>query len=74
MTITAIIETVTDWVQDNICNQLKLKAAPENGEAVDEGYEYKLVTPTAFPLFTLSSYKQPTGSPPPAKNHHMRES
>ena len=63
MTITAIVETVTSWVQDNVCNKLKLKAAPENGEAVDEGYEYKLVTPTAFPLFIPTADRKPKTCP-----------
>lgn len=63
MTITAILETVTSWVQDNVCNQLKLKAAPDNGEAVDEGYQHKLVTPTAFPLFIPTADRKPPACP-----------
>lgn len=63
MTITSIVENVTSWAQEAICNQLKLKAAPDTGEAMDEGYEHKLVTPTAFPMFIPTADRKPPGCP-----------
>lgn len=60
MSIVNTLDSVTEWVQENICNGVTLKAPPESDQApTDEGYEYKRVTPTAFPLFVPSKDKLP---------------
>lgn len=60
MSIAKIIDDVTEWAQVNICDKVKLKAPPENdADAVDQDYEYTLVTPAAFPLFVPTKDKLP---------------
>ena len=51
-TVVTALDTVTAWVQANICDGLKLKKPPlDENEATDAGYEYELVTPHAFAFF-----------------------
>lgn len=60
MSVVKIIDDVTEWAQANICDRVKLKAPPEDDTAaVDEGYEYTLVTPSAFPLYVPARDKLP---------------
>lgn len=60
MSIVNTLDSVTAWVQENICNGVKLKAPPGDEAApTDAGYEYQLVTPTAFSLFVPSKDKLP---------------
>lgn len=59
-TLTNIIDRVTAWADENICQKVKLKAPPDDLDAPDgQGYEYKLVTPAAFSLFIPSKEKLP---------------
>ena len=58
MAVVYILDRVTEWVRDNICSQIKLKAPPLNEtDPTDEGYDYQLVTPAAFPLCFLPSHR-----------------
>ncbi|MEE0433909.1 MAG: hypothetical protein UDB11_00685 [Peptococcaceae bacterium] len=69
MDIVQIIDDVTAWAQENICNKVQLKLPPDDDKkAVDENYEYALVTPTAFALFTPTKDKLPpkVASPVPS--------
>ena len=60
MSVVHLIDTLTKWAQQNVCEKIRLKAPPETeGEAVDEGYKYDLVTPTAFPMYVPTSEKLP---------------
>lgn len=59
MSVVHLIDTLTAWAKANICSQIKLKVPPSNDEAVDAGYEYKLETPTAFPMYVPTSDKLP---------------
>lgn len=62
MAVVHILDRVTEWVRENICSQIKLKAPPMNEtDPTDEGYEYQLVTPAAFPLYVPVSDKLPPG-------------
>lgn len=62
MSVVNTLDRVTEWVQTNICDGIKLKMPPEDENApTDAGYEYKLITPTAFPLFVPSKDKLPPG-------------
>lgn len=61
MSIAHLIDTLTEWAQDNICAQVKLKVPPQNDEAVDADYDYELATPAAFPMYVPSSDKLPPG-------------
>lgn len=69
MAVVHILDSITEWVQKNICTEIELKLPPNDDESpTDEGYEYKLVTPTAFPLFIPAQDKLPPGvlSPVPS--------
>ena len=52
MTVVEIVDQVTAWAQKEICEKVRLKMPPENAKDSDSaGYEYTMVTPTAFSLF-----------------------
>ena len=59
MSVVHLIDTVTAWARQNISEQVRLKMPPENVEANDAGYDYKLVTPATFALYTPTSDKLP---------------
>ena len=62
MSVVHILDSVTEWAQETICSQIKLKVPPENEtEPTDVGYNYKLVAPVAFPLYVPASDKLPPG-------------
>lgn len=66
MSIVTTLDTLTKWVQENICEGVLLKAPPEGDTApTDAGYAYTLVTPTAFPMFVPAKDKL---SPPVRHN------
>lgn len=46
MTIVQCLETITKWLQENVCNKIKLKAAQDKDEE-----KFEEVNPTAFTLF-----------------------
>lgn len=59
-TLTDIVDRVTAWTQKEICNKVQLKAPPEYDDDPDgAGYEYTLITPTAFPMFVPGKDKLP---------------
>lgn len=60
MSVVGILDAVTDWVQENICSEIKLKVPPkDSGEAAGTGYEYKRRNPAAFALFRPSGEELP---------------
>lgn len=59
MSVVHIIDTLAEWAQQNICNNVKLKLPPKNIEAADEGYAYKVVRPSVFPMYVPTSEKLP---------------
>lgn len=60
MNIVQIIDDVTAWAQENICDLVELKVPPvDDNEPIDGEYEYKLVHPTAFALYVPSKDKLP---------------
>lgn len=60
MSVVHLIDTLTAWAQENVCDHIKLKVPPANeGEAVDEGYEYKTTKPAAFAMYVPTSEKLP---------------
>ena len=62
MSVVHILDSVTEWVRANICEEVKLKAPPESEKApTDSGYDYQLVTPAAFPLYVPAKDKTPPG-------------
>ena len=65
MSVVTILDGVTGWARENICNQIKLKVPPANEKAPDDaGYEYQSVTPAAFTLFVPGKDKLPTSISP----------
>ena len=59
MSVVHTIDTLTDWARENICKEIKLKVPPENTEAMDSNYKYKLANPTAFPMYIPTGDKLP---------------
>lgn len=59
MSVVHVIDTLTEWARQNVCELVKLKMPPPNLEANDAEYDYKLVTPTAFPMYVPTSEKLP---------------
>lgn len=60
MSVVHLIDTLTEWARQNVCEQIQLKVPPSNEEdAVDAEYRYKLATPTAFPMYVPTSEKLP---------------
>ena len=59
MSIVHLIDTVTEWARQNISEQVKLKLPAESLEANDAGYEYTLITPATFAIYTPTSEKLP---------------
>lgn len=59
MSVVHVIDTLTDWARQNVCEKIKLKVPPENDLENDEGYAYKLATPAAFGMYTPTSEKLP---------------
>lgn len=62
MSVVHLIDTLTEWARQNVCEHIKLKVPPiHEDEAVDEGYAYQLATPAAFPMYVPTSEKLPPG-------------
>ena len=60
MSIVHLIDTVAEWAQVNICDQVKLKRPPKDLNAADdERLDYQLVTPAVFPMYVPTSEKLP---------------
>ena len=59
MSVVRVIDTLTEWAKENICEKIKLKVPPLNEEANDAGYEYELATPAAFGMYVPTSEKLP---------------
>lgn len=57
--IVTVIDTLTNWAKDQICKQILLKVPPDNAEAMDAGYSYKLDNPEAIPMYKPSGDKLP---------------
>ena len=57
MSIVNDLVKISEWMQENICDKILLKLPNEN--QAGEDYEYELVHPTAFPLFTPSKDRLP---------------
>lgn len=60
MSVVHLLDTVTEWARQNICDQIKLKRPPENmDDPTDEGYQYELINPAAFTMYVPTSEKLP---------------
>ena len=59
MSVVRVIDKLTEWAKQNVCEKIKLKVPPLNEEANDAGYEYELVTPAAFGMYVPTSEKLP---------------
>lgn len=69
MSVVHLIDTLTEWARQNVCEHIQLKVPPANEtDAVDAGYRYELATPTAFPMYvpTAEKLSPPVHSPFPS--------
>lgn len=63
MSVVSIVDQVTAWVREEVCNSVRLKAPPKDERGpVDGDYSYELVTPAAFSLFVPTEDKLPPGA------------
>lgn len=59
-TVVHLIDTLTEWARNNICDRTKLKQPPADLDApTADGYDYKLVNPAAFPMYVPTTEKLP---------------
>lgn len=65
MSIVHMMNEITEWIQKNICNGVKLKL-PDDGRN-DAGYNsgYELVTPAAWPMYMPTKDRLPPNAPAP---------
>lgn len=61
MSVVHMLDTLTEWARQNICEQIKLKVPPENTAPDDSGYAYNLATPAAFAMYVPTSDKLSPG-------------
>ena len=59
MTIVKMIDSVVEWINENVCPNVEMKLPPEDGKADNKKYEYRLVNPCAFPLYLPPKDKLP---------------
>lgn len=59
MSVVHVIDTLAEWARQNICEHVTLKMPPDNFDANDEGYTYKTVKPSVFPMYVPTSEKLP---------------
>lgn len=57
--IVSVIDDLTKWARENICNEIQLKVPPENTAAFDSGYSYTLDHPEAIPMYVPPDDKLP---------------
>lgn len=57
MTIVDTVETIRQWLEENVCPLVKLKLPDD--DHTDESYPYKLITPGVFSLFVPTSDRLP---------------
>lgn len=63
MSIVKILDDVTEWARQNICNKIELKVPPKNSEPNDYDYDYKLENPVAFTMFVPTEDRLPKNIP-----------
>lgn len=59
MTIVTTIDSICEWLNANVCPNIKLKKPPKDGTPTNAKYEYELVHPYAFPLYLPTKDKLP---------------
>lgn len=59
MSVVHLIDAVTDWARQNVCEHIKLKVPPDNADANDAGYKYEVANPAAFAMYIPTSEKLP---------------
>ena len=51
MTIEHCIDTIADWLRENVAPKMKLKKSPDRGGKHSSGYDYQLVNPSVVTMF-----------------------
>jgi hypothetical protein len=63
LTIVTILDEVTKWAKQNICNKIQLKVPPKGPAPNDDGYDYKTANPVAFTMYVPTEDKLPKNIP-----------
>lgn len=62
MTIVESLMRISNWLDENVCKDLKFKAPPQDiDKPINGKYEYKEITPKAFPMFLPTKDRLPPG-------------
>mgnify|MGYP001852461276 CR=1 FL=1 len=60
MSVTNILDRVTDWARESVCSKIWLKTPPDSEtDATDKGYDYRRVNPAAFTMYVPTKEKLP---------------
>lgn len=59
MSVVRLIDKLTEWAQQNICERIQLKVPPKNEAPNDADYAFELTTPVAFPMYVPTEEKLP---------------
>lgn len=59
MEIIKTIDTITDWINKNVCPKVQLKEPLDANVDPEKGYDVRKVNPTAFSLFAPTKEKLP---------------
>lgn len=57
MSIVKLLDDVTAWAQENICNMITLKVPPKSTEPNDYDYEFRTENPVAFTMYVPTEDK-----------------
>ena len=63
MSIVNILDDVTEWARQNICNKIALKVPPNDTDPNDNAYEYKTAHPVVFTMYVPTEDKLPKNIP-----------
>ena len=63
MAVVKILDDVTDWAKQNICNKIELKVPPSENGPNDDGYDYQTTKPVAFTMYVPTEDKLPKNIP-----------
>lgn len=66
MAMVEVVDRVTDWLNEKVCPLVEFKVP--NDMVHDDSYDYRLINPTAFPMYLPTVDKLPEGveSPVPS--------
>lgn len=59
MSVVNTLMLISEWLDEQVCAGIRFKVPPEDRKPDDDMYEYKEITPHAFPMYLPSNDKLP---------------